>query len=56
MTGAGVWVLLGLAAVALASPWAAVAVAGLLAVLWVAKSRSNVPSKTGADTAPENDE
>jgi hypothetical protein len=33
--GAGCWVLLGLAAIALAGPWAAVAVGGLLAIVWV---------------------
>ncbi len=38
MTGAGAWVLLGLAAVGLASPWAAVGVGVLLAGVWLAGS------------------
>jgi hypothetical protein len=37
--GAGVWVLLGLVAIALAGPWAAVAVGVLLAVVWAAGER-----------------
>ena len=39
MTGAGAWVLLGLAAVGLASPWAAVGVGLLLAGVWLAGSK-----------------
>lgn len=36
MIGAGAWVLLGLVAIGLASPWAAVAVGALLAAVWLA--------------------
>lgn len=36
MIGAGAWVLLGLLAVALAGPWAALGVGVLLFLVWIA--------------------
>lgn len=56
MTAGGVWVLVGLAAIALASPWAAVAVALLLAVIWLpqgAESPSNQSHEASGNTGPE---
>lgn len=59
MIGAGCWVLLGLAAIALAGPWAAVAVALLLAVIWLprgGRAPSNQSPEARVNTGPENEQ